>query len=94
MVFFLWGAALPAASTLRVGAIALATSYAVELSQIYQAPWINAIRSTTLGHLVLGSAFDPKDLFAYAVGALAAVLCECAFRWARPASGRKPAGPP
>ena len=50
----------PDPSTRRVAILALLTSYGVELSQLYQAPWIVGLRSTTLG----GSAFDPMDLVA------------------------------
>jgi hypothetical protein len=38
------------------------------LTQLYQAPWLNAIRGTTLGHLVLGSTFSWTDMLAYTVG--------------------------
>lgn len=68
MVFFGWAAALPRASTRRIALCAITTSYLVEFSQLYQAPWITSIRDTTLGHLVLGSAFSWIDLVAYALG--------------------------
>src|SRR5436305_11281864 len=58
----------PSASVVRVAAYALAISYLDELSQLYQAPWINQIRATTIGHLLLGSAFSWLDLLAYTVG--------------------------
>ena len=58
----------PRAGTWKVVGLALATCYGVELSQLYQAPWINAIRATTPGHLVLGSTFHWPDLVAYTVG--------------------------
>jgi hypothetical protein len=39
------------------------------------------IRHTRLGHLVLGSIFNPPDLLAYAAGVgLGALLTWCAFR--------------
>lgn len=40
----------------------------IELSQLYQADWINGIRSTFLGALVLGSGFLTVDLARYSVG--------------------------
>jgi hypothetical protein len=58
----------PRASTLGLAAVALAIACLDEFSQLYQAPWINAIRSTTMGHLVLGSTFSWLDMAAYAVG--------------------------
>ena len=66
----------PRASTARLAVLALAISCAVELSQLYQAPWLNAIRGTTIGHLVLGSTFSWSDIVAYAVGVLVASLID------------------
>lgn len=68
MMFFLWCAAWPRASTLKVAVAALTACYAVEFSQLYHAPWIDAVRKTTPGHLVLGSGFHGMDLIAYAAG--------------------------
>lgn len=60
----------PRASTTGLAVLAFAISCAVELSQIYQAPWLNEIRGTTIGHLALGSTFSWFDIVAYAVGVL------------------------
>lgn len=50
--------------------IAIIFSYLIEISQIYQADWINNIRNTTLGGLILGHGFLYEDLIAYAIGIL------------------------
>jgi hypothetical protein len=68
MVFLLWGIVFPTHSTVRVALTALATSFLVEFSQLYRAPWINDIRATTLGRLILRSGFAWEDLLAYSVG--------------------------
>jgi hypothetical protein len=68
LVFALFGLARPRASTLRIGLYALATSYIVEVSQLYEPAWLVRIRHTTLGHLVLGTTFNPLDLVAYTAG--------------------------
>jgi hypothetical protein len=68
MVFFLLGACFPRWTTFKVAFFALLISYLVEFSQLYQVPWINEIRRTTLGHLVLGTTFVWMDLVAYFVG--------------------------
>ncbi|MCX7174118.1 MAG: DUF2809 domain-containing protein [Proteobacteria bacterium] len=81
MVFVALCAFLPNAKTWRLAAFALLASYAVEFSQLYQAPWIDSIRSTTLGHLVLGSGFSWVDLLAYAIGI--AVGSACDLLWLR-----------
>lgn len=52
--------------------------YAIELSQAYQADWINAIRSTTIGALVLGRGFLWIDLIRYTVG----IFIASAIDWA------------
>jgi hypothetical protein len=46
----------------------------VELSQRFHTPALDALRATRLGHLVLGSGFDARDLLAYACGVGAAGL--------------------
>jgi len=47
---------------------ALGFSFAIEFSQLYQAEWINEIRETVLGALVLGKGFLAVDLARYFVG--------------------------
>jgi hypothetical protein len=61
------------AGTWRLAAGAFGFSVAVELSQLYQATWINALRATRLGGLVLGHGFLWSDLVCYAVGVALAV---------------------
>ncbi|HET7550929.1 MAG TPA: DUF2809 domain-containing protein [Gemmatimonadaceae bacterium] len=76
MVAWWIGAAAPAVRLSRRAVVALAVCFAVELSQLYHAPGIDSIRETMLGHLVLGSGFDPRDFTSYAAGVLAAALLE------------------
>jgi hypothetical protein len=68
MVYWLVAFVVPSASVRRVTATALALAYLDEFSQLYQAAWINDIRATTMGHLVLGSTFAWADLLAYTIG--------------------------
>jgi hypothetical protein len=53
----------------------------VELSQLHQAPWLNAIRNTTMGHLVLGSTFSWLDIAAYAAGVSVGSLIDAVLAW-------------
>jgi len=58
------------------GTVAMATlalSFTVEFSQLYQADWINAVRATQPGALILGHGFLWTDLLCYTVG--------CAIGW-------------
>ena len=61
-------------------AVALAICFAVEFSQLWHLPALDALRQTTAGHLVLGSGFDPRDLAAYTAGVLTAVFLERATK--------------
>jgi hypothetical protein len=61
-------------------AAALALAWTVELAQLVRLPWLVALRATTLGHLVLGSDFDARDLATYALGVGAAALAEWGVR--------------
>jgi hypothetical protein len=74
--FLGFGVILLRASTLRVALLAMAFSVAVELSQLYHAPWIDSIRHTTLGGLVLGFDFVWSDLACYALGVGLGVLVD------------------
>ena len=73
MVYFIAAMFWRNAGVRRLAAGAFGFSLAVELSQLYQAPWINAVRSTRLGGLVLGYGFLWSDLAYYAVGVALAV---------------------
>lgn len=81
-------AGLPDWPLARRAAAALLLSLAVEVSQLYHAPWIDAIRRTTLGALLLGSGFLWSDLACYAAGvALGAAVESCTRRMNRPGRG-------
>ena len=55
--------------TLLYNALITATwCFVIEFSQLYQSDWINAVRATTLGALVLGSGFLWSDLVCYIIG--------------------------
>ena len=50
--------------------------FCIEFSQLYKAPWINSLRHTLFGRLVLGETFLWGDLLSYMVGIGIAVLVE------------------
>ena len=59
----------------RAGA-ALIFAFAIEFSQFYQAEWLNRIRASRLGGLVLGYSFLTADLVAYTVGVAVGMLLD------------------
>ena len=76
MVFFLVGLIFRSKATLWVAGMALLFSYGIEISQLYHAPWIDAIRQTRLGGLVLGYGFLWRDLVSYTMGIGVGVLAD------------------
>ena len=79
MVFVGLGLLFPRARTGTLAIAALAFAVADEISQLYHAPWIDAIRGTRLGALVLGYGFLWSDLACYTVGVLSAAAIERAW---------------
>jgi len=80
MVFVGIGFLLPRASTVTAVLLALTFSWGVEFSQLYHAPWIDAIRATIPGRLVLGSTFNWPDLPAYVLGIATGAWAEWRLR--------------
>lgn len=76
MVFLLVALLFRDQPTWKVAIFALTFSFAIEASQLYQAEWINTIRSTTIGALVLGSGFLWSDLACYTTGIFLGVTGE------------------
>ena len=68
MVFFLFSFLFNKRSTIFILVISIIFSYGIEISQLYHAPWIDSIRATTLGGLILGFGFLWSDLICYTVG--------------------------
>jgi len=83
MVFWGFGVLAPRARTSRVGLAALAFCVAIELSQRYRAPWIDAVRATLPGRLILGQGFHAFDLVCYVLGAALAAGLELVVRRCR-----------
>jgi hypothetical protein len=79
MVFLGIGFLLQRAPTWAVALLALGIAWGVEFSQLYKAPWIDAVRATVPGRLALGHTFGWPDLIAYAVGIALGALAE--WRW-------------
>lgn len=76
MYFFIIGFLFPNMKILKVTFISIGICYAIEILQLYQADWINNIRSTKLGKLTLGSGFLWSDLVSYALGGMTGFILE------------------
>ena len=80
MIFVGLGFIFNRATTQRLAFGALCFSWAVEFSQLYHAPWIDMIRGTLPGRLILGATFNWPDLPAYTLGVAMGVGGEFLFR--------------
>ena len=56
--------------------LSLLFSFGIEFSQLYQSDWINQIRNTTIGALILGKGFLLIDLVRYTIGILLAAFVD------------------
>ena len=86
MVFLGLGFLFHAARTPVLAGAALGIAFAVEFSQLYEADWLNQIRATRLGALVLGKGWVATDLLCYAVGVGIGVVWEVVGRKCRAVS--------
>lgn len=66
----------------------LVIAFAIEFLQLYQAPWMQALRANKLAYLVLGNGFDPLDLLAYVVGIALGAAADWACAWIGGAGNR------
>jgi hypothetical protein len=62
------GMLFPKWTPLRVCVTALLFAFSIEVSQLYHSVWIDQIRHTRIGGLILGYGFLWSDLLCYVVG--------------------------
>jgi len=79
MVVWILALLRPAAAPRMLGLLALTIALIIEVSQLYQAPWINAVRATRVGALALGQGFLWSDVLCYALGVTLAVLVDASI---------------
>ena len=80
-IFFMLGFVFRSATTRRLVIISLAITYAIEVSQLYQADWINQLRHIKLIGLILGFTFLWSDLAMYTIGITVGALLEHFVLW-------------
>ena len=76
MVFLLFAFLFNKKSTIFTISQAIIFSYSIEISQLYHAPWIDSIRNTTLGGLILGFGFLWSDLVCYTIGVIIGIIID------------------
>lgn len=76
MVYFLVRMLFVTLPIKKVAFIAISFCFIIEISQLYHTDWIDSIRRTTLGGLVLGFGFLWSDLIAYSMGVVLGVVVD------------------
>ena len=80
MMYWIFALLFPNNQRLKLWIYAVGLCILIECSQLYQADWLNAIRHTRLGGLVLGFGFLWSDLICYALGGILGFLFDGIFR--------------
>lgn len=76
MIFLIIAFIFNKKSTIFTISWAIIFSYSIEISQLYHEPWIDAMRNTTLGGLILGFGFLWSDLVCYTIGILIGIVID------------------
>jgi hypothetical protein len=79
MIFFMVRFFYIRSSIKKITIISLIFCYSIEFSQLYKAEWIDNLRRTLFGRLVLGDTFLWGDLLSYTIGIGAGILVEIAL---------------
>ena len=76
MMYFLLAFLYPNKAPRFLFYLSLSICIGIELSQLYQAPWINDLRKQKLIALVLGSGFLWSDVMAYIIGSFSGLIIQ------------------
>ncbi len=80
MVYLLFRVIAPDARVVRTAIAAAVFAALGEATQLISVPWFDAVRATTLGHLIFGRTFAVEDIVAYWIGIAVAALIDAARR--------------
>ena len=83
MIYLFTAVLLHDRKPLQIALVSLLFCYLIEISQLYHAPWIDAIRNTRLGGLVLGFGFLWTDIIAYTMGIGVMLAIESLYFWSK-----------
>ncbi len=76
LIYLMFALLLPRASIRAIAGYASLFSAVIEFSQLFHAPWIDTLRATLPGKLILGSVFSVWDFAYYGIGILGCVVTE------------------
>ncbi len=76
MLYFLLAFLFPKLSCVQTMIISISICFSIEVSQLYQANWMQELRATLPGRLILGHGFLWSDLIAYIIGGIIGFFLE------------------
>jgi hypothetical protein len=76
MIYFMLRFFYVQSTTRNITVVSIIICYAIEFSQLYKAEWINNLRHTFFGRMVLGETFLWGDLISYTAGILAGLAID------------------
>ena len=79
MIYAILGMVIPNASAGKLSAISISICFSVEFLKLAPSETLKSFRYTTVGHLLLGHAFNWQNLIAYSIGVACAGATEMAF---------------
>lgn len=80
MMFFIVRFIFPLKTSHFIFIVSLCFCFLIEFSQMYQADWINKLRATWPGHMILGQGFLWSDLVAYTLGVAMRLIVDKAIK--------------
>lgn len=80
MIYFLFRIVFINWPVFKVAVAGIIFSFLIEVSQLYHDDWIDKLRSTFVGGLILGSGFVWSDLPAYVCGIMAGIIADYFIR--------------
>lgn len=89
LVFWLVRFLRPGGATLPAAFAAALFCFLIEFGQLYHTPWIDGVRHTTAGRLMLGIGFHATDLACYVAGVGLAVGVEALGRGGYKKGGKR-----
>lgn len=81
MIYFIIRMIFVNKSIMHVALYGVIFCFLIEFSQLYHDTWIDTIRKTTIGGLVLGYGFLWSDLIAYLLGIITGALIDRRLKW-------------
>lgn len=76
MIYFILRCLWPQRAVKNTALAAMLLCFMIEFSQCYHAVWIDKVRATLAGRLILGQGFLWSDLLAYVLGTAFALLID------------------